>query len=545
MIAPNSSIVLLKTPMELNDSNTLSFSTETAKHDYFLSLPKLRLDDATYQRKEDVVRYPTNPPNTSYEDLLQYNYCMYQNTSYDNKWFYAYIDDIKYINDNMCEIKLRTDAFMTWQNDITYKASFIERQHVSDDTIGKHTIPENLETGEYIENPLTSSELTDWQALTGTCYVVLGLSEPPYGIANVPASLNDYHMYGGVYSALWYVTFSSSTDCTKFINDIQGQFSSDIIVTAFMVPQIFLQGNVNYVTPSGKDFQVGYIESYNGLISLSSNLELNKPSSIDGYVPKNNKCFCYPYTYLMISNNIGENNIYRYEFFNSSKAVFSLNGVLSVGCSIKCFPVNYNYSSSLSYTDRHYIHSTNMAKLPTCSWNNDAYTNWLTANSVDLAVGIGAGAVATIAGGAMIATGVGAVAGAGLMAGGINSIYNSIKADYKASLVPDTAKGGINQGDIVFSGNATLLPTQFTVRNEYIKSIDSFFTMFGYKVNSLEVINPHKRTYFDYIKTIGCNIIGNIPQKDMEEIRNLFDNGLTIWHEPTKFLDYSVNNTIL
>ena len=40
MIAPNTNIRLLKTPMELSDSNTLSFASETAKYNYFNSLPK-------------------------------------------------------------------------------------------------------------------------------------------------------------------------------------------------------------------------------------------------------------------------------------------------------------------------------------------------------------------------------------------------------------------------------------------------------------------------------------------------------------------------
>lgn len=540
MIAPNSSIVLIKTPMELNDSNTLSFSTETAKHDYFLSLPKLRLDDATYQRKEGVVRYPTNPPNTSYEDLLQYNYCMYQNTSYDNKWFYAYIDDIKYINDNMCEIKLRTDAFMTWQNDITYKASFIERQHVSDDTIGKHTIPENLETGEYIEKPLTSLEEIDWTGLVGTCHIVLGLTEEPNGYA-LPQNYTG--IFGGVYSALKYVTFPNSNDCEKYIDEIQSQITKDVIITAFMVPNKLLN-NVSYFTPTGKNYQIGYVNSYNGAINLDT-LYLSKPSSLNGYIPKNNKVYCYPNTYLMLSNNTGENNIYKYEYFNSNNCVFSIDGTLSVGCSIKAFPLSYNYTSNPSYTDRHIINSTNMAKLPTCSWNNDAYTNWLTANSVDLGISVGIGAGAIVGGIAVGLTGAGTGMGLGMITGGIGAIYNAVKSDYKASLIPESAKGGSNQGDIVFADGYVLKPSQFTIRYEYAKAQDDFYTMFGYKVNSLEVINPHKRTYFDYIKTIGCNIIGNIPQKDMEEIRNLFDNGLTIWHDPSKFLDYSVNNTIL
>ena len=75
--------------------------------------------------------------------------------------------------------------------------------------------------------------------------------------------------------------------------------------------------------------------------------------------------------------------------------------------------------------------------------------------------------------------------------------------------------------------------------------IDDYFTMYGYKVNSVEVINPHKRTYYDYIKTIGCNITGNIPQSELLEIKSLFDKGITLWHNTSHFLDYSVNNSII
>lgn len=539
MVTPNSNITLLKTPMELSDANTLSFATETAKYNYFNSLTKLELTGATYQRKEGVVRYPTTSGIT-FEDILEYNYCMYQNASYDTKWFYAYITDVRYINDGMVEISLKTDAFMTWQNDITYKASFIEREHVADDTIGLHTVPENLATGEYIEKPLTSTEYIEWTGLIGTCQVVLGVTEEPHGYAYPQ---NYYSIFGGNYSALTYITFRTSDDCEKYIRDIQGLTNGDVIVTAFMVPQKML-GSVDYFTPSDKNFEMGYINGYNGTKNLNT-LHLSKPSSIDGYVPKNNKVYCYPYTYLMLSNNTGENNIYHYEYFNSNDVVFSIDGTLSVGCSIKAFPVDYNYSSSLSYTDTHTIQSTNMAKLPTCSWKNDAYTNWLTQNGVNVFVGTATGAGAVALGTALLFSGVGATAGLASIGGGLMSIYNSLKADYQAKLIPDSANGGMNQGDVVFALGHLLIPTQFTIRNEYAKIIDDYFTMYGYKVNALEVINPHKRTYFDYIKTIGCNIIGNIPQADMEEIRKLFDNGLTIWHNTSHFLDYSVNNAII
>jgi len=538
MITPNTNIRLLKTPMELNDANTLSFESETTKYNYFNSLPKVELIGATYQRKDEVLRYPTTSDLT-FEDLIEYNYCMYQNASYGDKWFYAYIEDIKYINDGMTEIKLKTDVFITWQNDITYKQSFIERQHVNNDTIGLHTIPEGLETGEYIEKPLTNLESIDWSGIIGSTKVVLGLSKEPFGFARpTPADV-----YGGVYSALTYVAFPTLQDCTNYIFRIQSMITEDVIVTAFMVPNKLLN-NVEYFTPQGEDFEIGLIPGYYGTINLTT-LYLNKPTTLNGYTPKNNKVFCYPNTYILLSNNTGENNIYKYELFDSNTCGFQIDGVISVGCSIKAFPLNYNYTETLGRTDRNFINSTNVAKLPTCSWKNDAYINWLTANAVEVNVGVASGIAGIIGGAALAATGVGGLAGVGLLTGGITSIFNSVKSTYKASLVPETAKGGTNQGDIVFADANVLRPTQYTIRYEYAKMQDDFFTMYGYKVNSLEVINPHKRLYFDYIKTIGCNIIGNIPQKDLEEIRDMFDKGLTIWHNPSYFLDYSVNNSII
>lgn len=59
---------------------------------------------------------------------------MYYNTDdLDPKYYYAYIVDLKYINDNMTEIYIETDVFQTWQFDFTYLKSYVERKHVTDD----------------------------------------------------------------------------------------------------------------------------------------------------------------------------------------------------------------------------------------------------------------------------------------------------------------------------------------------------------------------------------------------------------------------------
>ena len=77
---------------------------------------------------------------------------MYKNPDFKDKYYYAYITDMKFVNPNMTEITIKTDVFQTWQFDFIYKESLVEREHVNDDTVGLHTIRENLNTGDFIIN---------------------------------------------------------------------------------------------------------------------------------------------------------------------------------------------------------------------------------------------------------------------------------------------------------------------------------------------------------------------------------------------------------
>ena len=84
-----------------------------------------------------------------------------------------------------------------------------------------------------------------------------------------------------------------------------------------------------------------------------------------------------------------------------------------------------------------------------------------------------------------------------------------------------------------------------TVRNETAKVIDDYFTMYGYKVNSLKIPNITGRSNWNYVKTLGANIEGDVPEEDLNEIKSLFNNGITLWHKPSTYLDYSQSNAII
>lgn len=539
VIVPSSNIVLLKTPMELSDNNQLTWSTTTEQYNYFNSLPKLSLDDATYVRKEGVIRYPTNQ-TTTYEDLLQYNYCMYQNEAYDNKWFYAYITDITYINDGLATIKIETDVWNTWCFDITLKQSFVEREHVSDDTIGLHTIPEGLEKGEFL-----SSDNSMFIYSAGLEYVVcVGVSMDLI----VPFSTLKYN---GVYNGLSYIAFEGASDLGKFLRWYASEGATDEIVSLFMIPLNFISNTPipawvsKTVVIDGANYTFNYIEVPTSDIEYNLGTKsLARPSQLgignNKYTPKNNKMLTSEYIYILADNMCGSTAKFDYEYFSDpSNCTFQCYGAINPGCSIKTYPKNYKN------VENNYSEGMTNAKLPVCGWKSDIYTNWLTQNGINIPVNI----ISAIGSG--IVGGVTAVAGEKVMGGNmilnsVESITNTLSEVYQHRLAPYQAEGNTNVGDVMFAiGNMTPMFYKMTIKKEYAKIIDDYLSAYGYKVNAFKVPNIRGRLNWNYVKTIGCNLIGDIPQVDLEKIKQLFDNGVTFWHHSNTFLDYSQSNTII
>lgn len=113
----------------------------------------------------------------------------------------------------------------------------------------------------------------------------------------------------------------------------------------------------------------------------------------------------------------------------------------------------------------------------------------------------------------------------------------------KQKLLPDKVN--------MSSSNATLIGyglvdknilTRYTIKKEFAERIDKFFDMYGYLTNNVKIPNLNNRPNWNYVKTIGANIIANIPQQDLQVLKNMFDNGITLWHNKDTFLDYSQNN---
>ena len=521
-ITPQTELRLLKCPIESDNRNQLTFSNATAQYNYFNSLTHLTVDNFTYQRKDSVIRYPAH-----IDSILNYNYVMYQNEAYTNKWFYAFITGMEYVNDNMTLITIKTDVYQTWQFDMVWKRSFIEREHVNDDTLGKHTVPEGLETGAYkIYTHLTDSYNNNYSIVTQSTIHPDTLQE-----------VNKINIYNDVPTpgvlCRWDTASSVSplTRLATFLNYLDSNGKKDALVSMYIAPQWILGA------PQGGTG----IDIEQGSTIPSETLGISRISSLDGYTPHNKKLLCYPYCYIGLSNGIGQFNVYKQERWqlDNNEMKVTMRGVITPGASIRAFPMNYN-GDGTSFDE-----SITIGKFPMLGWTSDLYTNWLTQNGVNLALK-GAGAITGIVGGlALMGTGGGAIAGASMLSGGLGMVTDTVKEVYQHSLVPDAVEGSLNSGDVTSAVKGLRLHAyRMGITQEYAKIIDHYFDMYGYKINYLKTPNITGRTNWNYVKTIGANIEGDIPEDHLNEIKSIFNNGVTLWHNASTYLDYSQSNNI-
>lgn len=243
------------------------------------------------------------------DDIEQYNYLIYKNEAYSNKFYYCYIDSMDYINDNCTHIHITTDVFQTYQFDFIYKQCFVEREHVNDDSVGLHTQPESIEHGDYVLNrqsryyPLSSSFV----------YII---QSPVW--ANYTGAYRSTDLGGITFKGLVYVT----DQITKVNDIIEGLNGENVEPTnVYVVPKSI----TTWTPPSNPQSWQDY-EWHGQVAPAYLQHSFNKPTSINDYTPTNNKLLTFPYNYLIVSNNSGSSTKLKYEHFTSSDCEFDIYG---------------------------------------------------------------------------------------------------------------------------------------------------------------------------------------------------------------------------
>lgn len=531
-----SKVYLLTAPLEDDMKNTLYFANATSQHDYFAGVIGKTYTNVSYQSETRTFRC-----KDEIDTIRQYNYIMWQNTAYTNKWFYAFIKKMTFVSGGYTDIEFEVDPLQTYMFDITVKPSFIEREHTNDDTVGNNLIPEGLEHGEYVTNG-------DPVSFIGGKYYIINADKAPAtdGSGNPKNNTPTYYSanVGGVpMSGNLFRCDNITTLTNAFLTYSRMEGGIDHVKNVYMASTL---------TTDLDDFEFGDCQldeyvyyRYKGKSTPTERtLTTSAPTTLDGYSPRNKKLLSSPYQYLVLTNNNGSSNTLRYEYFNNRSSItVKTKGIPVVGGSVIAYPKDYKNTSS------NYTEGIIAGKLPTLSWSGDAFTNWLTQNAVNIrqnvvkdtiALGVGVGAGIMTGG----ATGLVTLAGTALM--GLSNAKEMMMEMYEHSIIPNSFSGNTNGGDVITANSTNgIYLWKMSITAQFARTLDDFFDMYGYATHRVKTPNVNHRQNWWYTKTVNANITGNVPNDEMNKIKNAYNNGLTFWKNASNFLNYGVSNGIV
>lgn len=506
------------------------------------------------------------------DSLYDCNYMAFQNTAFGNKWFYAFIDRVEYINNNTSEITYTIDVMQTWYFDYTLGECYVEREHSETDAVGDNLVPEDLDVGELLINQKIDYFYPRDTASTTYYLVVLYVPNSQKGyITSEEKVANGLYRYeispcntgatqgvpvystgeiiNGVYMGCkwWGVPLDVSTTLNivftteridGLVQTILGSEVGGTIVNMVQVPtNIYLEWNINEQHEAITDILL--MKGARGFKSADNKV----------FYPKNYKMYTNPYRNIVVSNNAGQTATYKWEYSKRTSGgikdiLFGVMGVPVPAPEIMLYPreyrgIEYDYESGITLTD-----------FPQPPWSEDSFTKWWTQNGDAYITSMLTSAVTTIASSLTAPTNPASAAAA---IGGSLGIANNIGRFLTAKNTPDQISGQASVSSLrTVQGRIGFTIYDMGVEYSVAKVIDGYFTMFGYAVKQLKVPNiknPNAklRPHWNYVKTLSCVIHSEagkgLPAEDEEAIAKIYDNGITFWSTLGNIGNYSLDNS--
>ena len=587
-IAPNSTVYLLTgVPCDKSYVHTLYFENKNEQYSYFYGKRVKTFTNVSYQRhSKNSIRLECLA-----DDIYNVNYLMFQNTAYGNKWFYAFINNVEYINNVTTEITYTIDVMQTWYFDYTLGTCFVEREHTLTDVVGENTVPEPVDGGEpYIQayTDYMYPRLPDQPIFELVVYYI-----PTQG-KYISRRDNNYtytvdtneNLRGTIHNGIYVgaITYEEpmfmGIDIAETLKWINALFKTldEIGATIISVQQVPFQAWVDEQTGSSTT-----IKSINQPLSFSVGSGTSEYPRTDIYTPKNKKCYTYPYSYMVITNNKGDERTLLWEQ-SASKTTngrqqirIQISSAVAPTCEIGARPMNYmgkevNYDEGVLLND-----------FPMPSWSENTFDRWWAVNKYQFMYNTVTDAITTLANFAsgVAISKVGATSVANPFAGqavATRSMTDAVNADiYNRSQgveisatptsilpvvdniveyatrkrTPNKGRGNLSSSGLpVIEGRIGFSMYSMGSKPEYIKMVDEYFSMFGYKICRLKVPNikaaakSELRPQWNYIKTTTCIIDNlNAPADVDEQLQSIYNSGITFWMNPNNVGKYNLDNS--
>jgi hypothetical protein len=546
-------------PFTPDYQNVIDFADATAQQNYFYNKLYAQIDGVTYIRAKQQIHV-----NYNLEDLYGVNYVVYQNK---NKWIYAFITEKEYKNDNNTLLTIAVDVFQTFMFDYTIKSAYVEREHNSRNTIPK--IDEGFDLGndyQVYNRQTVFNKGNYWlmifssvkarkpvqngkKDLDGNIIEYIEMDKGKSSTAINAPSINGvpYPFYVAVSSTSALRTIMETLKgCNSIVSIVKSPMSPSIPQTSYItVPyynELLVEGSLTVNVLDGvQDTDIQTL----GTFAMSFDI----PSVGSSFNPlAENRFRYYPYCYSMLTDYMSDPLILKHEF---------LSGTVVKGA------FTYTHEPSQRYWVEGYLGDTGgnvhnitnnvVESLPLANDNGAmmllSQQNSMRQNFTNMKNDAIIGAVNNVARGASDLVKDPLIGGMEIVMGVANQAYNfersmnnELARQQDIISQPQSIKtmGKIGSG-VGFDVNKVDV-VSYKISDEVKRRIGSYWHYFGYK--TLEVKNPNLRSRadFNYIKCGDITFDSGIDGMFMQQLKNIYTQGVRIWHNPLTYLDYNVAN---
>lgn len=278
-VEPNTTIHLLeRVPLNKSYEHTVHYPNKTEQFNEFMKYKVHTLNNYSYQR----AGIGTIRINLPYSAVYRCNYMLFANESYEDRWFYAFVDGASYVSNDVTEIYYTIDVLQTFSSEYWFKPCFVERMHTFTDVVYENTQPEGLELGpDYRINNWHTINLIDKDD-SKKKFLILATTTATGG--KVTCGVRSNTVMGLAY-----------VECTG-VDDVKSTV------------QLYIDNG----------YAANIVAIYTLASEVTSKIEFTRKKTLDGYTPKNMKLYSYPFSFIEMNNRIGDSLELKYENFNKS-----------------------------------------------------------------------------------------------------------------------------------------------------------------------------------------------------------------------------------
>lgn len=483
------------------------FSTNAAMIQWLSGKVKFTDLDLSYQRA-DERQYTIVQHN--YYDLLECDVIYWKNSGFSSKFLVALITSLEWVNPNTTKVYFEIDPYSSFCGEINWQSCLVEREMVNDDWAANSPnwdnigVPEDFDGSPVFMSSNFDVDMSPNKFLVITPYDSNG--EPVFNLSEVD----------GICTGLNMLEFDTVAEVQGYLNTVAASNTAILDNISGVI-------SINDKLLNNSEFNAGQLDApwvtYNG-------------------VYYNGKTFSSQYCLFIISSlSSGAEKKYLPELMTwQSQTQIKGKACLAGGVGgIALYPLGYRN------TPQPYEDAFVLDDIPEGAWVGDRRLDNKTVNTLGIVskgvTGV-TGVVNSGISGAIRGAAIGGLAGGiaggafgivGSAAGTVTDIMSQMTR-YNMQSVTEGGKMAAGANLAVGISGQRIRCAWLVCTEQIMKSVDDFFSRFGYKINRLKVPNVNTRPLWNYVKTSEAHIGGDIPANYREDIEDMLNAGVTFWH---------------